>query len=278
MTHPDGADTPRAFPRVAALRHGEMTHSPHIQTGESMDTNIETDELARVALGGRARHNTRIRRALLARLLNEQDGASSDGVGGDDAADEDQDEDRQLIQALVGTRLVHKRRLRKLLKAKLVKERADGSDDYDEGNEDSGEGTEDEQELGRLLIGSRMLRRRRVRRALLAALVRERAGADDSDEGTDDSEEDGGDREGKFIRLVIGSGVLRRRRVRRALLAHLVKDRGEASFDSDEGEDSDDDGADLEREVARLLVGVRVVRRRRMRGAAVRHAHNGDDF
>jgi len=242
-----------------------------------MDTTMETEELARLAFGGRARRNTRIRRALIARLLNEQEGAA-DTEDVDDTAGEGDDEERQLIQALVGTRLLRKRRLRKLLKAKLVNERTEGGEDYDEDENDAEEGGEDEQEFGRLLAGSRMLKRRRVRRALLAALVRERAGAgEDTEEGDEEIEDDGGDREGRFIRLVIGSRILKRRRVRRALLAALVKERGEAGSEIDDEEEDGEDNADLEREVARLLVGGRAIRKRRVRrGVTARHLANGD--
>ena len=137
-----------------------------------MDTTMETEDLAKLALGGRARKNTRIRRALIARLLNDQEEAV-DEEGGEDTGDAGSDEERQLIRALVGTRLLRKRRLRKLLKAKLLSERGETGDEYDEEEEETGEeGGEDERKLARLLIGSRMLRKRRVRRALLAALVR----------------------------------------------------------------------------------------------------------
>jgi len=259
-------------------KRGDTTHPPITPTGDRMDTTMETEELARLALGGKARRNTRIRRALIARLLNEQD-AAVDPDGGEDPGGEGDDEERQLVQALVGTRLLRRRRLRKLLKAKLVSERGESVDESDEGEEETGEGGEDEQELARLLIGSRMFRRRRVRRALLAALVREHSGTtEDTEEVDDESEEDGGEREGKFIRLVIGSRILRRRRVRRAVLAHLLKERAEAGTESDEEEDVGEEGADLEREVARLLVGGRVMKRRRLRRALAHHLANGDDL
>ena len=105
-----------------------------------------------------------------------------------------------------------------------------------------------------------------------------RAGSgEESDESEREDEEDGGDREGKFVRMVIGSRVLRRRRVRRAVLAHLLKERADAGEESDEDDETIGDGPDLEREVARLLVGGRAIKRRRMRGALARSLRNGGD-
>jgi hypothetical protein len=131
----------------------------------------------------------------------------------------------------------------------------------------------------RLLVGSRVLKRRRVRRALLARLARERDEPDDEAEESDEEiGAEGGDRERKFLRLLLGSRMLRRRRVRRAILAHLLKQRGETDDEYDEGEEGDDEeGPDLERQLARLLIGGRAVRRRRGRRALARSMHNGDD-
>ena len=237
-----------------------------------MNTTADTEDLARIALGRNAQRNTRIRRALIARLLNE-DSNGDEPVEADAGDDSDgDDEERQLVRALVGGRLLKRRRFRRMLKAKLLTERAEG-EDSDEGDEESGE---DDGELARLLIGSRMFRRRRVRRAVLAHLIRDTAGGEESDE-SDEDDEDGGDREGRFVRLVIGSRVLRRRRIRKAILAHLAKERAESAEESDEDDETVGDGPDLEREVARLLVGGRAVRHRRMRRALARSLRNGGD-
>src|SRR5215472_9849324 len=95
-------------------------------------TTTEAEEIARLALGGRPLKNRRIRRALLARLINEN-GETHNG------------------------------------------------EEEDEGGFEEGGG--DEQEIVRALVSSRLLRRRRVRRALLAHLVR--AGAESENEGED---------------------------------------------------------------------------------------------
>ena len=133
-------------------------------------------------------------------------------------------------------------------------------------------------------IGSRMLLRRRIRRLLIARLVKARSEADedfddDLDEDDEDIGEEGSDRDRKFMRLLVASRVLRRRRVRRALIAKLLKERSESEDDYDDvdEDDTDDESPDVERQLARLLVGGRVVRRRRARRAAlVRFLRNRD--
>ena len=45
------------------------------------------------------------------------------------------------------------------------------------GKDEGGEGEHEERRMLRLLVGSRVLRKRRIRRALLARLVREREAA-----------------------------------------------------------------------------------------------------
>ena len=83
--------------------------------------------------------------------------------------------------------------------------------------EEDGEHGDEERRLARFLIGGSMLRRHRLRRLLLAHLLRTRAGMREEDE------EDGGD-EHRLARLLIGGSMLRRRRLRRLLLARLLRD------------------------------------------------------
>ena len=245
----------------------------------------EAEDLAKLAVGGRMIRNGRTRRALIARLLSEQ-ASGSEEEGDEDTTEEGGDDDRQLLKALLGSRMLKRRRLRRVLLAHLIKQRgateADG--EVEEFDEDVGEDEEtgdDDRKLLRLVLGSRMLRRRRVRRALIARLIRERSEGegdveefdDDVDEGDDDIDEEGGGRDRKFLRLLVASRILRKRRVRRALLAKLLRERAgggesEEEFDVEEDEDVEE-GPDLERQVARLLVGGRVVRRRRARKAAL---------
>jgi len=248
----------------------------------------ETEDLAKLAAGGRMLKNGRIRRALIARLLSER-AEGTDEEGEEDTSDEsDEGDDRQLVRALVGSRLLRRRRLRRLLLAKLIRDRhaedADADVDDDDEDTDEDEGGDDRQ-LARLIIGSRMLRRRRIRRLLIARLIKARSEADedyeddDLEDDDDDIGEEGSDRDRKFMRLLVASRVLRRRRVRRALIAKLLKNRSESEgeFGDVDEDDGDDESPDVERQLARLLVGGRVVRRRRTRRAAlVRFLRNRD--
>jgi len=194
-----------------------------------MNTTYETEDLSKLALGARAGRSARLRRALVARLLNEQaESGEENGDAGTEGGDEDE---RQLAKLLVGSRLLRRRRVRRLVLAHLLNARGEGEGEEefeDEDAEGEEEGGDDDRSVARLLIGSRMLRRRRVRRVLLAHLIKQRGdvedveGEGDSDEDFEDDEggEGGGDR--KFAKLVIGSRILRRRRVRRAVLAKLL--------------------------------------------------------
>jgi hypothetical protein len=62
---------------------------------------------------------------------------------------------------------------------------------------------------------------------LLAHLLRERHGEDEDMGDEEEGMEGGGDR--RLMRLLIGSQILRRQRVRRMLLAHLLRERREAA-------------------------------------------------
>ena len=123
----------------------------------------------------------------------------------------------------------------------------------------------------RLLIGSRILRRRRVRRMLLAHLLRERSGAEEDEDEADDEYGEGSEDEGRVMRLLIGSRILRRRGARRMLLAHLLRERGEAEADEDEGADEFGEGGDKEHRLLRLLAGHRLQHRRRARRMLMAH-------
>jgi hypothetical protein len=240
------------------------------------DSTMEEEDLARLAVGGRAMRRQRLSRRLLARMLGARDEGDYESEEGDDEfEDSGGDQERRLARLLVGSRILRQRRLRRLMLAHLLRERgeADDTDSDDEMGAEGEEGEGKERQLIRLLVGSRIMRRNRVRRALLAHLLSERGEADDedTDDETADAEEgEGGER--KLVRLLIGSRILRRRRVRRALLAHLVRERGEAEDEDVEGdEETADDGAGRERRIIRLLIGSRLLRRRRARRALLAH-------
>src|SRR5215831_8877001 len=104
------------------------------------------------------------------------------------------------------------------------------------------------EELARLAVGGRGLRRRRLSRALLARLIGDRYEAEDEDFEGEEGEEDGR----RIVRLLIGSRLLRRRRLRNLLLAHLLRARGEGDEEEYEGEEgSAEEGSDKERKLAR---------------------------
>ena len=93
------------------------------------------------------------------------------------------------------------------------------------------------EDLAKLAVGGKMIRNGRIRRALIARLLSERAegSEENGDEDTDD-EEGGDDDDRKLVRALLGSRLLRRRRMRRVLLAHLIKQRSEGSEGEDEAE------------------------------------------
>ena len=86
----------------------------------------EAEDLAKLAVGGKMIRNGRIRRALIARLLSERaEGSEAEEEEGDEETTEESgDDDRQLVRALVGSRLLRRRRMRRVLLAHLLKERA----------------------------------------------------------------------------------------------------------------------------------------------------------
>jgi hypothetical protein len=191
-------------------------------------TTTEAEEFARLALGGRALKNRRLRRAIIARLLNEN-GETSNGEETEEVGEEGGDE-QELVRALIGSRMLRRRRVRRALLTHLLRAKSEAEAEGDEGEEGFGEeGGGDEQEIVRALIASRVLRRRRVRRALLARLLRGDSGFDaEGDEGGYDVDE-GEDDDRELARALIGSRMLRHRRARRAILAHLLSERQEST-------------------------------------------------
>jgi hypothetical protein len=115
--------------------------------------------------------------------------------------------------------------MRKLVLAHLLRERGEDGYEGDEGEDEEGEGGGDERQIVRLLVGGRMLRRRRLRKLVLAHLLRERGEEGyEGDEGEDEEGEGGGD-ERQIVRLLVGGRMLRRRKLRRLALAHILRER-----------------------------------------------------
>ena len=187
-------------------------------------TTTEAEEFARLALGSRALKNRRVRRAIIARLLNEN-GETYNGEGNEEPEEGTDDE---LVRALIASRMLRRRRVRRALLAHLFATRAEGENDQNEsedGFEEEGGG--DETDIVRALVASRAFRRRRVRRALVAHLLE--AKAEGEPEHTDGEFDEGSDDDQDLVKTLIASRILRRKRVRRALLAHLFKEGQEAT-------------------------------------------------
>ena len=84
---------------------------------------------------------------------------------------------------------------------------------------DEPEGESEERRALRLLLGGRMLRRRKLGRLALARLLRE------GDEGEDDEMEEDEGEERRALRLLLGGRMMRGRKLRRLALAHLLRER-----------------------------------------------------
>ncbi len=130
-----------------------------------------------------------------------------------------------------------------------------------------GGGGDSKSRVVRLLVGGRMGKNRRLRRLLLAHLLKERMeGGEQDDEDIDSDEgEENTDRERKLVKLLVVGRLQRHRQLRRLLLAHFLKQRMEGAEDDDEGiegeEDDDEGGESGERARARKLVKLLVVGR-----------------
>ncbi len=188
------------------------------------------------------------------------------------------DNDEILKLALMGGGL-RRRRAARALAAHLLKERISGEDEEDgegEGEEEA-EGFSDRR-LVKVLLASRLLRKRRLRRLMLAHLLRERSESEEGDEEGESGEEAEGGDERKLARLLVASRILRRRRVRQALLMHVLRQGSESEGEEAEGEDQEDEGADRERQLAKLLIGGRMARRGRARRALVAHLLREHEF
>ena len=77
----------------------------------------------------------------------------------------------------------------------------------------------------KMLLGGRGLRRRKLRRLVLAHLLREGREGDEGEQGEMDEEGGEGGEERQIVRLLLGGRMLRRRKLRRMALAHLLRER-----------------------------------------------------
>jgi len=197
-------------------------------------------------------------------------------------------ENEELVKLALAAKGARRKRLSRAMLARLIGERAEEGEEgeEDESDDEFAEGGGDrDRAMLRLLIGSRILRRRRFRSLLLAHLARaKRAEAEEEeDEGEDAEGEEGEVSERKIARLVIGSRLLKRRRTRNLLLAHLLREKGEAGEEEGEEDDSDEGdfgegGGSKEHRLVRALIGSRVLRKRRTRKMLLAHLlHERDE-
>src|SRR5436190_8747907 len=99
---------------------------------------------------------------------------------------------------------------------------------------DEPQGESEERRALRVLLGGRILRKRRMRRLLLAHLLRQEGEAEDDETEAEDDETEGeeGDDQ-QTLRMLIGGRALRGRK-RRLALAHLLREGDEAEEEDDE--------------------------------------------
>src|SRR5262245_29850378 len=79
-------------------------------------------------------------------------------------------------------------------------------------------------------------------------------------------EPESGSEESRAIRALFGGRIMRKRRMRRLLLTHLLRQGDE----SEDDEFEDEEGGD-ERETLRALIGGRAIRRNKLRRLALAH-------
>src|SRR6516162_4467716 len=86
------------------------------------------------------------------------------------------------------------------------------------------------------------------------------------------NESEGDGEERRALRLLLGGRAVRRGRLRRLALAHLLREGGEDGDEADDDEaDDDGEGGGEERRLLRLLIGGRMLRRRRLRRLVLAH-------
>ena len=113
-----------------------------------------------------------------------------------------------IARLLAGGKVRGRKRMRRLLIARLISDKrgAEADDEYEGIDEDEGGG--EDQRLARLLVGG-AVRKRRLRRLVLAQMLRQR-GDEDEDEGIEDDDDDR-----QLVRFLVGQKAMRRGRARR---------------------------------------------------------------
>jgi len=242
-----------------------------------MESALDNEELAKLVVGARGARRQRVNRALLASLLREGNSEGTEENGEAEGEEETGDDEQNIVRLLVGSRMLRRRRIRNLLLAHILRERSTGDDEEGDVTDDEGGSEGGDGQLMKVLIGSRLLRRRRARRMLLAHLLRSRgeSGEDEGFEGDEDTGEDEGGDDNRIVRMLIGSRFLRRKRARRVLLAHLLRSRNDTGDDESGDEESGEDGGSEDGRFARLLIGSRILRKKRARRMLLAHLLKG---
>jgi hypothetical protein len=243
----------------------------------------DEDVIARLLVSGGLLRRRRVRRLLLARLLSEarEAGEEPEFEGEEFEAEEGGGvSDRGIVKFLIASGVLRRRRMRKMILAHLLGERGgmgvesefgehEGFEGFG-GFEGVGEGGVSDRKIARFLIASGILRRRIIRKMVMAHLVREHGEGIESEFG--EHEGVGGGFGGeetptKLVRFLIASGILRRQRIRRMVLAHLLREHGEGGEHEHEHEEfeGEEAGGGEDRRIVRQLVASGVLRKRRIR-------------
>ena len=207
--------------------------------GDSMSSaTMDTEELARLALGGRALKNRRVRRAIIARLINEN-GESYEGDESEEGDEEEETatgggEDREMLRLLIGSKMLRRRTRpsravsricsgRRAKRPKATRKRTPTK-------RPGGEGRELVRALDRQQDPASPKGPSCHTHPSAQGESRDRVrGIGDSEtEGDEETGDEGGGEDREIVRALIASKMLRRRRVRRALLTHLLREKEEA--------------------------------------------------
>ncbi len=247
-----------------------------------MRSESSNEEIARVVIGSGMLRRRRLRHLVLAHLLRERAEGQED-VEADDDGEGAGDQEQGTLRLLLASRMFRRPKLRRMLLAHLIREKGEGAEDVD-GEADEAGGDED-RNVVRSLVAAGLLRRRRVRQMLLAHALRDRQEGEDGGESVnqEDEKEEDGDPDRRLVRMLIGTGLLRRARRRRFLLAYLLRahrmneDQDDAG-DEEKTEIEEDEGEDDGRQAVRALIASGALRRVRTRRLILAHVLRGSNL
>ena len=248
-----------------------------------MRSESSNEEIARVVIGSGMLRRRRLRHLVLAHLLRERAEGQQEDVEADDDSEGAGDQEQGTLRLLLASRMFRRPKLRRMLLAHLFAKRARALRTTTERPKRAG-GDED-RNVVRSLVAAGLLRRRRVRQMLLAHALRDRQEGEDGGESVDqeDEKEEDGDPDRRLVRMLIGTGLLRRARRRRFLLAYLLRahrmneDQDDAG-DEEKTEIEEDEGEDDGRQAVRALIASGALRRVRTRRLILAHVLRGSNL